>query len=253
MKSKFNWPGLWFSVALIALWEALSHLFDSPSFPSVMDVLKALVEDAPVLLSAIGVSMLRALVGFALVLVIMLPLGIFLGRTPKVARYVEPILDVLRPLPPLAIVPVAMLFAGTGDLAKIAVIFYSASFPLLINAIDATRSTHPLMIHVARSTGLSRSEIMRQIDFPAALPQMMLGIRQSVSLALLIGISSEMLLSTNGLGNYLMRMQEQFLIANGLAGLLVIAAVSLIVSRIMLHLERHLLAWHHLRFGMAKV
>jgi ABC-type nitrate/sulfonate/bicarbonate transport system permease component len=155
----------------------------------------------------------------------------------------------LRPLPPLAVVPVAMLFAGTGSAAKILVVFYSASFPILLSTIAATRSTHPVLVQTARSLGLSRWEIMREVDLPAALPQIAAGIRIAVALAILISVSSEMLLSTDGIGNFIMRAQEQFLIAQGLAALLVIAAVALAVNTALYQVERRLLAWHHGRLA----
>lgn len=248
----FNWPGTVFIAGLLLAWELGARAVDSPSFPGAMEVARTLGADGGELLSQMLHTLWRAAAGFALALATMLPLGIFIGRTPRFAPYVEPLIDLLRPLPPLAIVPVAMLFLGTGSTAKIAVIFYSASFPLLLNAIDATRATHPLLVNVGRSIGLTRGEIMRRIDLPAALPQIMAGVRLSVAIALLISVSSEMLLSTDGVGNYLMRAQEQFRIAGGLACIVVIALVSLAVNTGVQRVERHLLAWHHQRHALAR-
>lgn len=248
----FNWPGLVFTVALLFAWELLAKAVDSPSFPGFLAVLHALAQNGPDMAWQMSITLGRGVAGFALALAVMLPLGIFVGRTPRIGRYIEPAIDLLRPLPPLAVVPVAMLFAGTGSAAKISVIFYSASFPILINAIDATRSTHPLLLDVGRSIGLSRAEIMRLIDLPAALPQVMSGVRLGLAVALLVSVSSEMLLSTDGMGNYLMRAQEQFQISGGLAGILTIALVSLAINAVVLRIERRLLAWHHVRHGMGQ-
>jgi ABC-type nitrate/sulfonate/bicarbonate transport system permease component len=250
---QFNWPGLVFTIGLLFAWEMAARSVKSPSFPGFLAVLQALTQDAANLVTQMGITLVRGAAGFALALAVMLPLGIFIGRTPRIGRYVEPAIDLLRPLPPLAIVPVAMLFAGTGSVAKISVIFYSAAFPILINAIDATRATHPLLLNVGRSIGLSRSEIMRLIDLPAAMPQIVSGVRLGLAVALLVSVSSEMLLSTDGMGNYLMRAQEQFQIAGGLAGILTIALVSLAINTVVLRIERSLLAWHHARHGMAHV
>ncbi len=252
MISRINWPGLIFMAALLLAWELSARAIASPSYPSLALVLQTLVSDAPIFAQQIGITLGRAAAGFALALATMVPLGIFIGRTPRFGQYIEPAIDLLRPLPPLAIVPVAMLFAGTGSAAKISVIFYSASFPLLINAIDATRSTHPLLLQVGRSIGLSRAEIMRRIDLPAALPRIMVGVRLGVAMALLISVSSEMLLSTDGMGNYLMRAQEQFQIAGGLAAIVVIALVALVVNAGVLRIEHRLLAWHHARHAMPR-
>lgn len=251
MLRAFNWPGLLFLLLLLAAWEFGARAVNSPSFPGFAAVLHALVTELPVFAEQTGITLLRAAAGFGLALATMLPLGIFIGRTQRIARYVEPLIDLLRPLPPLAVVPVAMLFAGTGSAAKILVVFYSAAFPCLISAIDGTRATHPLLVNVARSVGLSRSEIMRRIDLPAALPQMMAGVRLSIALALLVSVSSEMLLSTDGIGNYLMRAQEQFRIANGLAALVFISLISLAINTMVQRVERRLLAWHYARHGLA--
>lgn len=247
VESRFNWPGLIFMALLLAAWELGARAVGSPSFPGALAVARTLVADGGELAAQMGVTLSRAAAGFALALVTMLPLGLFIGRTPRVGQYVEPLVDLLRPLPPLAIVPVAMLFMGTGSAAKVSVVFYSAAFPLLINAIDATRATHPLLVQVGRSVGLTRAEIMRRIDLPAALPQIMAGVRLSVAVALLISVSSEMLLSTDGVGNYLMRAQEQFRIAAGLAGIALVALVSLAINTVVRQVERRLLAWHHAR------
>lgn len=249
MLRRLNWPGLFFTGTLLLAWELSARIVASPSYPGFLTVVQLLLADAPTLLGQIAITLVRAAVGFGLALVTMLPLGVFIGRTPKVGQYLEPAIDLLRPLPPLAIVPVAMLFAGTGSAAKISVIYYSACFPVLLSAIDATRATHPLLVNLGRSIGLSKGEIMRQIDLPAALPQIMAGVRLSVALSLLISVSSEMLLSTDGMGNYLMRAQEQFRIAAGLAGITVIALVSLAVNTLVERVERRLLAWHHARQG----
>lgn len=250
MRKTFNLPGTLLLLALVCAWEAWARAVNSPNFPTFLAVLGVLGSEMGVLLRQTGITLGRAAGGFALALATMLPLGIYLGRTPRVAQFFEPVIDLLRPLPSLAIVPVVMLFAGIGTAAKISVVFYGAAFPILINTIDATRATHPLLLHVGRSLGLSRAEIMRTIDLPSALPQIMAGVRLSVAIALLISVSSEMLLSTDGMGNFLVRAQESFRIADGLAGLLVVALASLAVNVGVLRIERHLLAWHHQRHGL---
>lgn len=245
LAKRVNIPGIVFLILLAAAWEGSARLVGSPNYPGFVDVVMAFVRHSGELTQALGITLMRAGAGFALSLVTMLPLGICLGRMRSLASFFEPLLDLVRPLPPLAIVPVVMLFAGTGSMAKILVVFYGAAFPILINAIDATRATHPLLINVGRSIGLSRSEIMWRIDLPAALPQIVGGIRISVALSLLISVSAEMLLSTNGIGNFIVEAQQQFEIAAGLATILVIAAAALCIEALFFRFERRLLAWHH--------
>jgi ABC-type nitrate/sulfonate/bicarbonate transport system permease component len=242
-------PGSLLLAALAGAWEVSARLVDSGNFPSFSATTASFVSNFAAFASAIGITLARAGAGFVIAVALMLPLGIMIGRMPRLGQYVEPLLDMLRPLPPLAIVPVAMLFAGTGSAAKILVIIYSCAFPILISAIAATRSTHPVLIQTARSLGLSRWEIMREIDLPAALPQIVGGVRVAVALALLISVSSEMLLSTDGIGNFIMRAQEQFQVAQGLAALLVIAVVALAINTLVFRAEQRLLAWHYARIA----
>lgn len=250
--SKINTPGAITLMMVAVIWEVAARMVQAINFPSFSSVASILLTDASELFPQLGISLWRAAAGFLLALLVMLPLGIFLGRSRRMARFIEPLIDVLRPLPSLAIVPIAMLFAGTGSAAKIMVIFYGASFPILLNAIDATRATHPLMVQMARSYGYSRAGIMQHIDLPAAMPQLVAGIRLSISLALLISVSAEMLLSTDGIGNYLMRAQEQFQVANGLAGILLIAIATLAINTAVQYAERSVLAWHYARQALAK-
>lgn len=143
-----------------------------------------------------------------------------------------------------------MIFLGIGDAAKIAVVAYGASFPILINTIDAVRSLHPMLSHVARSLRLSRAERMRLVDLPAALPRIAAGIRLSITISLLLAVVAEMLLSTDGLGAFLIRSQESFRIDDVLAALLLIVLVALVVNFTTEAIQRKLLAWYHASAGV---
>jgi ABC-type nitrate/sulfonate/bicarbonate transport system permease component len=244
-----NLPGWGLLLAMAVAWELAARVAATSNFPGLFATLAAFVRHADAFAGAIGVTLLRAAAGFALALVTMLPLGVVIGRVPRLGHYLEPLVELLRPLPPLAIVPVAMLFAGTGSAAKILVVFYSTAFPILLSAIAATRATHPVLLQTARSLGLSRWEIMREVDLPAALPQIAAGIRIAVALAILISVSSEMLLATDGIGHFIMRAQERFEVAQGLAALLLIAAVALAVNGALFAVERRVLGWHHERMS----
>jgi len=247
---RFNILGAVFLLLLAIVWQAFAALVDSPNFPGFVRVVKALVGDSGTFAVEIGHTLKRAGAGFGLAFVVMLPLGIFLGRVRAIGDLVEPVIEMVRPLPPIAVVPLAMIFLGTGDAAKISVVMWGAAFPILINAIEAVRASHPMLANVARSLRLTRAERMWLVDLPAAMPQIMAGVRISVAVSLLIAVVAEMMLSTNGMGMYLVRAQERFEIANGLAGLLLIALVALAINYTVLAIERSVLAWHHARLGV---
>lgn len=242
-------PFLVLSVALILTWELSARLSASVNFPPASTVMRQLVENRGVIAIELVHTLRRCALAFLFALLIGIPLGIMLGRVRWLGRYFEPLVDMLRPLPPPAIAPVVMLFAGTGDGAKIFVIGYAALFPILIHAIDGVRGLHPMYGVVSRTFGLSIRERMMLVDLPAALPVMMTGIRLAVSTALLVSVVAEMLLSTDGIGIYLFRSQEHFRIADGLAGVAVLALAGWGVNALFLWLDRRFLAWHHATAG----
>lgn len=247
--SRVNWPGIAFIAAIALVWEILANDASSPNFPAFSTVVITLIANFHAIAIDAGYTLRRAASGFVIALALMLPLGVFLGRVKAAGEFAEGIIEFIRPLPPIAIVPVAMIFLGIGNSARIAVVVYGASFPILINSIDAVRGAHPMFGHVARSLRLTPIERMILVDFPAALPQMMAGVRISMANAILLSVAAEMLLASNGLGTYIVRAQERFQIARNLAALLAIVILSLCVNALLQFADGKLLAWHHERTG----
>ena len=246
----FSLPSLnlW-GLALLALcalaWQWGAQLYHTPFFPSPLDVLRASIEQAPEILSEIGATLRRAAMSLAIALVTMIPFGILCGRIRWVGLVIDPLLEFLTTLPPPAVIPLAMLFAGTGDGAKIAVILYSCAPSVLINTLEGVRQSPAMLDRVARSLRLSSLETMVLVDLPAALPPILTGVRLAVGSSLLVAITSEMLLSTDGIGTFVQRSQETFRMDGVLAGILCISLTGLAVNAGLRGLERRLLFWHH--------
>lgn len=240
-----SWPAVLLLLAIVLAWELGARAAASPNVPSFSAVMNALLHNGAVIFSQILQTLRRAMFGLLIAMVTMIPSGILIGRIRWLGDLLEPVIDLLRPLPPPAIAPLVMLFAGIGDGAKITVIFYTAAFPILIHAIDGVRGAHPLLHTVSRSLRLRRAEALWLVDLPSTLPVIMTGLRLAVAAALLVSVTSEMLLSTDGIGVYLLRSQETFRIADGLAGICVIAGVGWCVNAAFLAADRHLLAWHY--------
>jgi len=246
---RIDWPPLVLLAILILAWEIAPRLTGSTNFPPFSTVIAALLQNGGKLFFETLHTLRRAAIGFLIALVTMIPFGILVGRSKLLADLVEPIIDLLRPLPPLAIVPVVMLFAGIGDLSKISVITYAACFPILIHAIDGVRGIHPMYSQVARSLRLTRLERLSRVDLPAVLPVIFTGVRLAVANALLVAVTTEMLLSSNGIGLFILQSQERFQVANGMAGILVVAVLGWLVNRAILSVDRRLLGWHYATTG----
>lgn len=247
MKALWNrsWPALLLLGAILATWELAARLAGNPNVPPLSVVLQSLVEHDVAIATAILQTLRRALIGLVIAIVTMIPLGILIGRIRWLGDLLEPVIDLLRPLPPPAVIPLVMLFAGIGDAAKIAVIVYTASFPILIHAIDGIRGTHPLLHTVSRAFRLRRAEAFWSVDLPATLPLVMTGVRLASAYAFLVAVTAEMLLSTDGIGVFLLRSQETFRIADGLAAICVIASVGWCINAVLLLIDRRLLHWHY--------
>jgi NitT/TauT family transport system permease protein len=230
--------GLSVPMRILILWQVIGIAKASPLFPGPTKVAVAIGQNFPNIIGELGFTLMRAGADFALAAVLMIPLGILLGRVRVVGRVLEPIMDLAATLPPPAIIPLVMLFAGTGDLAKIVIIADAASVPLLMNTYEASHSVHPMLSRVAQSLHLSKLETMRLIDWPASLPMIVTGARLAIAPSLLVSVTSEMLLATNGIGVYLQRSQETFKIDAGLAGIAFISLAGIIVNAGMQKLER---------------
>lgn len=236
-------------LSLLLVWQLVAWNAASPLVPGPWQVVQAAFTETPEILQQLSITLIRAAKGFALAFVLMVPLGILLGRLRLIGLLLEPLMDMLATLPPPAIVPLVMLFAGTGDGAKVTIIAYAAAVPLLLNTFEASKVQNPMTRLVARSLHLGRLQAMWSIDLPAALPMIATGIRMGVASALLVSVTAEMLLATDGIGVFLQRQQENFHIAAGLAGIVFIALAGLLVNAAVLRFERRWLFWHYRHEG----
>ena len=250
LKARFNWPGLILILLLIAGWEIWSQAADSFTFPKASGVAQILIEDHAAILTATATTLRRAAIGFGIALVTMLPLGIFLGRVRVVGEIVEPVIEFLRPLPPIAVVPLAMMVLGIGDAAKLVVVVFGASFPILVNTIDAVKVQDPMQARLARSLRLTTLERMVMIDLPAALPRIFAGIRLAITVSVLLTVVAEIILSSDGLGDYLRLAQSDFNMTKVMTAIIVIAIVSVIVNGATNWASRRLLDWHYRRSAL---
>lgn len=230
---------------VVALWALTAANIASPLFPGPGKVLVAAVQNFWTILDQLSATLRRVVIGFAIAAATMVPLGILLGRVRLLGWLFEPVIDMLATLPPPAIVPLVMLFAGTGDAAKVTMIAFAAAIPILMNTFEASKVRNAMASLVARALHLNRWETMLWVDLPAALPMILTGARMAVAAALLVSVTSEILLATDGIGVFLQRQQENFQIAGGMAGILAIVLTGLAVNTAILRIEKALLFWHY--------
>ena len=152
------------------------------------------------LLKYIVASLFRVTWGFFLAVIVAVPLGLAIGWYRRAEMAFNPILQILRPISPLAWIPIAILWFGVGDLAAIFLIFVGCFLPLLLTVINAVAGVPAVYINAGRNFGLGPVQLMRRILFPAIVPRLMTGLRITLGVAWLVVVAAEMIAVNSGLG-----------------------------------------------------
>ena len=190
------------AAALLLLWHVAVRISGSDLFPAPLKVLLGVIElvRKGLLLKYVVASIFRVTIGFGLAVVLGVPLGLFLGWFQRLHYAFNPLIQVLRPISPIAWIPVAILWFGVDDRAPIFLIFLASIFPIMVSAMAAVRNIQPVYIRAARNFGLGRIELFRRVIFPATLPQVLTGIRIALGVAWLVVVAAEMIAVDSGLG-----------------------------------------------------
>ena len=246
------WPtklnGLLFLLALLVVWELIAQFewvnpLIVPPLSKILKIFSELTLSGQIPLQIL-VSMKRAAAGYFLAAVVFIPLGIFMGLSPAVYRLFEVIVEMLRPVPPPVVIPVALLFFGLGDEMKIFVIFFSCAWPILLNTLDGVRHLDWVLLNTARTFGLTQRKIIWQVILPACSPQIMTGLRVSLPIMLILVVISEMVGSTDGIGYFVLDSQRRFRVAQMYAGMLALAILGYTLNQLFNLVQRLLLPWH---------
>lgn len=202
MKWLMRFAPLVFVACLLVLWQIgvsrqPAHLLPGPW--GVVGGIADLVSHG-LLFKYIVASLFRVTWGFVLAAVTAIPLGLAIGWYRRAELAVNPLLQILRPISPLAWIPIAILWFGVGDAAAVFLIFVGCFLPLLLTAINAVQSIPDVYVNVGRNFGLSARELLHRILFPAAMPQLIIGLRITLGVAWLVVVAAEMIAVNSGLG-----------------------------------------------------
>ena len=190
------------AAALIAVWHAAVKLTGTNVFPSPAAVARGLAELARkgLLVRYTRDSLLRVAAGYGAALAIGIPAGIFLGWRPAAARAANPVIQLLRPISPLAWIPVAIVLFGVSDLSAIFLIFLASLFPILVAAMNGVRGVPAMYRDAGKNFGLSGPALLARVIFPAALPEILSGLRIALGIAWIVVVAAEMIAVNSGLG-----------------------------------------------------
>lgn len=240
---------IWFApiIGFLLLWELLAVLevLNPILLPGPVRVWGAAVTyfSSGVIWEHLLASVRRAALGFSLASVIGLALGVLIGRVRTIDRFVGPLIEVFRQLPPLAIFPVMILLLGLGFRSQVAIVLWASLWPILLNTISGTRQTDPTLIKAARSLGCSRLQTFTKVVLPSAVPTIATGLRLGGSYSLLVLVAAEMIGANSGLGFLIVNRQYNFLIPEMYAAIVILAVLGTIVNFALIAFERRMTRW----------
>lgn len=237
--------------ALLALWAAASGLgWTSPVFlPSPSRVADAIMTAATTgyanatLWQHMAASLWRVFAALVCTLAIGVPAGLLIA-TSRVGRGIlDPLIEFIRPLPPLAYLPLIIIWCGIGEASKILVIGIAMLAPIVISTVSGVRAAGESQIRAARAFGATPWQMIREVMFPAALPSIFTGVRIALGAGWTTLVAAELVAATRGLG-YMIQSAAQFLVTDMvIAGILVISALATLCEIALRYAERRLLPW----------
>lgn len=189
-------------VGLLALWwivvvQTQSLIFPTPS--QVFTGMLQLAQDGSLWVH-IGASLMRVAAGFIMAVLIGVPMGLWMGRVDGVYRTLNPLFQILRPISPIAWIPLTILWFGVGNTSPVFLIFLASVFPLIVQTSAGVHTIEQRYLRAAENFGVSRAVLLRQVIFPAVLPEILVGMRVGLGVAWLVVVAAEMIAPVSGLG-----------------------------------------------------
>lgn len=243
----FNWTGWLVLTLLLFLWEYGSRLSPKlqlyiPPPSQILVALRQLVLSGEVA-THLFVTLGRFVEGYLLAAAIAVTFGTIFGYFRLAHSFVEVVIEFLRPMPSVAIIPVAVLLLGIGDSMIIAVTVYASVWPILVNTIDGVRHIERTLLDTGRTFGLSRRRILWQVILPAASPYIVTGLRVSLSIALILVTTAEMVAGSKGLGFFILDEERALRSSNMYAGIILVAVLGYALNRLFMALESTAMKW----------
>ena len=237
--------------AIVAAWYISSANGNSKIFPNPTQVVQRMLKlfTDPVagtsLFGHIGISLLRAFKGLLISRVVGIPLGILIGWNNTFASTVGMLFELIRPIPPLAWIPLLVMWFGISESSKVAMVVLGAIIPVVVNSYTAVRLVPELYIQVGRMFNAATNyQILKKVVLPASLPTIFAGIRNSTSVAFMCVLAAEMLAADSGLGFLITRGMNAFDVPLIMCGMVLIGLIGALISVITNFIERKLCPWN---------
>jgi NitT/TauT family transport system permease protein len=241
MKTTRNWlPSLLVLATVVAIWWAAVALTNSVIFPTPWQVVEGTLELARdgTLWEHIGASLFRVGTGFLIAVIIAIPLGLWMGWVHGAYVTLNPLFQILRPISPIAWIPIAILWFGVGNASPIYLIFIASVFPMIVQTTVGVHTIEKRYLRAAENFGVPRGKLFLQVVFPATLPEIIVGMRIGLGVAWLVVVAAEMIALRSGLGYMIMDSRNA---GNRydlvIAGMIIIGLIGLMLDGFMRLLE----------------
>lgn len=250
-----SWPGrasrLQSVVLAILLWQAVGFfntwkpLYNAHLFPAPLDVIAAgwRLSQSGVIWVDIYASTLRVLAGTLAAAPIGIVLGIIIGRIRWAEDRLEPIIELLRPMPPLALLPMIILWCGIGETSRVFFIAYSSFFVMYTSVVVGVRNIDPVMLRAGQSLGLNWFQLYRFVILQAVLPDIVLGLRLGLSAGFLVIVAAEFIATDTGLGYLINYSRIWFRVDDMLVGAISLGILGVTANYLLVALERRQFRW----------
>jgi sulfonate transport system permease protein len=237
---------VWLPIALFAIWWIASNDSKSLYFPSLQSILEAFGHTwlSTGLTQHVLPSLGNLAVGLVLAAVIGVSAGLLFGLVRPLGEALSPILEFLRAVPGVALLPLGLLLLGIGPSMKISLIAYAAVWPILLTTVDGVRGIDATVQDVARSYRVPLRLRLTSVVLPGAAPQIMTGMRTSLSIGITVIVFSEMAGSTEGIGYAVLQAQRSFAIAEMWSGMLALGIIGYLLNVAFRGLENRVLRWN---------
>jgi ABC-type nitrate/sulfonate/bicarbonate transport system permease component len=250
-------PPLIACFALLCAWEIGARLIGLDSLPTAIETLR----DLPTILTDtqslqdIASSVRRMVVGFALAFLFAVPIGLMMGRSKRVAAFFNPLFMMIYPVPKAALMPIIMLWLGIGEAAKTLVIFLGVSLPLIYHTYQGSRAVGEKLLWSGAAMGMSPREQLFRIVLPAALPEIMVGCRTGLVLALITMVTSEMIVRQAGIGNLIFNSLDMAQYNTVYATIVIVGVLGFVLDLVFEWLRGIVVGWadpvHNIAVGSA--
>ncbi len=234
-------------IVLLALWQASALWWvNSANWPPVSAIVLALADGlrSGEIAQVFGSSLWRMAAGYAAGAAAGVAVGLLMAGQRWIRAALEPLVELLRPIPMPAIVPPLILLLGIDHTMKVFAVAFATFFPVLVNTVGGVRSVDRTVLDVARTLRSGRMRTVLRVVLPAAMPYIFAGLRTSLALALIVTVVAEMIAGSEGIGYYVLTMQYAMRAADMYAAIFLLAAVGYALNALTLAIERRVLHWY---------